>query len=168
MKPLATDEIYMRKKVSFNPPPSGASALVSDLVPLQIHLMTRITRASVERLEFIRALSRPVVAKRGSLLLWDASDIAYGNSSDEPVELSKGLAHTNLLKSLRSDKGSERSDGNRKISGVHDVIIRHGKVTGHNEFKFPGKFGSVGHLLSGSLIGESQIGNIIPQFGLFC
>ncbi|KAF8202636.1 putative asparagine synthase [Mycena galopus ATCC 62051] len=53
MKPFITDEVYRRKKVSFNPPPSGAPAVPSDLVPLQKHLKERITQANVERLGFI-------------------------------------------------------------------------------------------------------------------
>jgi asparagine synthase (glutamine-hydrolysing) len=53
VKPFITEEIYLRKKVPFNPPPqpsapSGAAALV----PLQVHLKARITQDSVERLGF--------------------------------------------------------------------------------------------------------------------
>ncbi|KAF8146358.1 hypothetical protein K438DRAFT_1990828 [Mycena galopus ATCC 62051] len=53
VKPFVTDEIYRRKKVQFNPPLSGRPAVVSDLVPLQIHLKARITQASVEKLRFV-------------------------------------------------------------------------------------------------------------------
>ena len=53
VKPFITEEVYLRKKVPFNPPPSGRPAMASDLVPLQIHFKARITQASVERLGFI-------------------------------------------------------------------------------------------------------------------
>ncbi|KAJ6573455.1 hypothetical protein DFH09DRAFT_1312158 [Mycena vulgaris] len=53
VKPFVAEEIYLRKKISFNPPPSGGPAVASDLVPLQIHLKARITQASVEQLEFV-------------------------------------------------------------------------------------------------------------------
>ncbi|KAF8145640.1 putative asparagine synthase [Mycena galopus ATCC 62051] len=52
VKPFVTDEIYLRRKVAFNPPTSGRPAVPSDLVPLQSHLKARITQASVERLGF--------------------------------------------------------------------------------------------------------------------
>ncbi|KAJ7218397.1 putative asparagine synthase [Mycena pura] len=65
VKPFVTEEVYLRKKVAFNPPPrprpSGAppaSASVAShcqmqqLLPLQTHLKARITQASVQRLGF--------------------------------------------------------------------------------------------------------------------
>jgi asparagine synthase (glutamine-hydrolysing) len=48
-----TEEVFLRKKVQFNPPPSPAPGVVSDLLPLQVHLKARITEASVERLGFV-------------------------------------------------------------------------------------------------------------------
>ncbi|KAF8207441.1 hypothetical protein K438DRAFT_2077706 [Mycena galopus ATCC 62051] len=100
MKPFVTDEVYMRKKVSFNPPPAGAPALASDLVPLQIHLKTRITRASVERLGFI---SWPVVEK------------LFGDYLDKPEFPVQGTLATNidaraLISSCRSAFTSRRTD----------------------------------------------------------
>ncbi|KAF8176883.1 putative asparagine synthase [Mycena galopus ATCC 62051] len=53
VKPFVTEELYFRKKVSFNPPPSGPPAVPSGLLPLQKHLKARITQASVEKLGFI-------------------------------------------------------------------------------------------------------------------
>ncbi|KAJ6483943.1 putative asparagine synthase [Mycena sanguinolenta] len=53
VKPFVTEEIYLRKKNPFNPPPSGPPAVASDLLPLQAHLKARITQASVEQLGFI-------------------------------------------------------------------------------------------------------------------
>lgn len=47
VKPFVTEEIYVRKKISFNPPPRPAA---TGLGPLQVHLSKRITQASVERL----------------------------------------------------------------------------------------------------------------------
>ncbi|KAF8170513.1 putative asparagine synthase [Mycena galopus ATCC 62051] len=52
VKPFVTQELYLRKKVPFNPPPSGPPAVLSDLLPLQKHLKARITQASVEKLGF--------------------------------------------------------------------------------------------------------------------
>ena len=53
VKPFVTEEIYLRKKNAFNPPPSGPPAVASDLLPLQAHLKARITQASVEQLGFV-------------------------------------------------------------------------------------------------------------------
>ncbi|KAF8176868.1 putative asparagine synthase [Mycena galopus ATCC 62051] len=53
VKPFVTEELYLRKKIAFNPPPSGPPAVPSDLLPLQKHLKARITQASVEKLGFI-------------------------------------------------------------------------------------------------------------------
>ncbi|KAF7376896.1 Asparagine synthetase domain-containing protein [Mycena sanguinolenta] len=53
VKPFVTEEIYLRKKNAFNPPPSGPPAVPSDLLPLQAHLKARITQVSVEKLGFI-------------------------------------------------------------------------------------------------------------------
>lgn len=49
VKPFVTDEIYNRKKTYYNPPPRPSSSNNSGLVPLQLHLRKRITRANVER-----------------------------------------------------------------------------------------------------------------------
>ncbi|KAF7376895.1 Asparagine synthetase domain-containing protein [Mycena sanguinolenta] len=53
VKPFVTEEIYLRPKNGFNPPPSGPPAVPSDLLPLQAHLKARITQVNVERLGFI-------------------------------------------------------------------------------------------------------------------
>ncbi|KAJ7151764.1 putative asparagine synthase [Mycena crocata] len=47
VKPFVTEEIYLRRKIPFNPPPRPAA---SELAPLQAHLSKRLTQASVERL----------------------------------------------------------------------------------------------------------------------
>ncbi|KAJ7244903.1 putative asparagine synthase [Mycena rebaudengoi] len=48
VKPFVTEEIYLRKKAPFNPPPQPSAT--SGLVPLQAHLKARITQMNVERL----------------------------------------------------------------------------------------------------------------------
>jgi asparagine synthase (glutamine-hydrolysing) len=53
VKSFVTEEIYLRKKIAFNPPPSPSPAVASGLNPLQIHLKKRITQANVERLGFV-------------------------------------------------------------------------------------------------------------------
>ncbi|KAJ7633527.1 putative asparagine synthase [Mycena polygramma] len=53
VKPFITEEIYLRKKVAFNPPPTPATAVPSALNPLQKHFKARITQASVEKLGFV-------------------------------------------------------------------------------------------------------------------
>ncbi|KAJ7140775.1 putative asparagine synthase [Mycena epipterygia] len=53
VKPFITQELYLRKKVPFNPAPSGRPAPDSGLLPLQTHLKARITQPNVERLGFI-------------------------------------------------------------------------------------------------------------------
>ncbi|KAJ7657336.1 hypothetical protein DFH06DRAFT_460895 [Mycena polygramma] len=53
VKPFVTEEIYLRKKVAFNPLPMPAAAVPSALNPLQKHLKARITQASVEKLGFV-------------------------------------------------------------------------------------------------------------------
>ncbi|KAJ7657352.1 putative asparagine synthase [Mycena polygramma] len=53
VKPFITEEIYLRKKVSYNPPPLPAAASPSALNPLQKHLQARITQADVEKLGFV-------------------------------------------------------------------------------------------------------------------
>ncbi|KAJ7271815.1 hypothetical protein C8J57DRAFT_1064958 [Mycena rebaudengoi] len=52
-KPFITEEVYYRKKVHFNPPPSGPPAVPNTLLPLQKHLKARITQEKVEHLGFI-------------------------------------------------------------------------------------------------------------------
>ncbi|KAJ7633520.1 putative asparagine synthase [Mycena rosella] len=52
-KPFITEEVYHRKKVHFNPPPSGPPAVPNTLLPLQKHLKARITQEKVEHLGFI-------------------------------------------------------------------------------------------------------------------
>ena len=52
VKPFVTEEVYLRKKVSFNPPPAGEPAAASRMLPLQTHLKARITQESVERVGF--------------------------------------------------------------------------------------------------------------------
>ncbi|KAJ6608104.1 hypothetical protein B0H10DRAFT_2439218 [Mycena sp. CBHHK59/15] len=51
VKPFVTEELYLRKKVPFNPPPRPKSA--AGLGPLQTHLKARITQENVERLGFL-------------------------------------------------------------------------------------------------------------------
>ncbi|KAJ7314555.1 hypothetical protein DFH08DRAFT_972607 [Mycena albidolilacea] len=53
VQPFITEEVFLRKKVQFNPPPSPAPGVVSDLLPLQVHLKAHITEASVEQLGFV-------------------------------------------------------------------------------------------------------------------
>ncbi|KAJ7138177.1 putative asparagine synthase [Mycena epipterygia] len=53
VKPFITQEVYIRKKVPFNPAPSRCPAPDSELLPLQTHLHARITQPNVERLGFI-------------------------------------------------------------------------------------------------------------------
>ncbi|KAF7359931.1 Asparagine synthetase domain-containing protein [Mycena venus] len=53
MEPFVTEEVYLRKKVPFNPPPSGPPKVASDQLPLQKHLKARIIQANVERLGFL-------------------------------------------------------------------------------------------------------------------
>jgi len=53
VKPYITEEVYLRKKVSFDPPPSGPPPVASQMLPLQKHLKSRITQETVERLGFI-------------------------------------------------------------------------------------------------------------------
>ncbi|KAF7368151.1 putative asparagine synthase [Mycena venus] len=53
VKPFVTEEMYLRKKAPFNPPPSRRTAGTTDLLPLQVHLKARITQESVERIGFI-------------------------------------------------------------------------------------------------------------------
>ncbi|KAJ6608441.1 putative asparagine synthase [Mycena sp. CBHHK59/15] len=50
VKPFVTEELYLRKKVPFNPPPRRTAT--AGLSPLQEHLRARITQANVERLGF--------------------------------------------------------------------------------------------------------------------
>ncbi|KAJ7214889.1 hypothetical protein GGX14DRAFT_609659 [Mycena pura] len=52
VKPFVTEEVYLRKKVSFNPPPAGEPAVASRMLPLQTNLKARITQESVERVGF--------------------------------------------------------------------------------------------------------------------
>ncbi|KAJ7111716.1 putative asparagine synthase [Mycena epipterygia] len=50
VKPFVTEEIYLRKKIPYNPPPCPTA---SGLIPLQVHLRKRVTQAAVERLGFL-------------------------------------------------------------------------------------------------------------------
>ncbi|KAJ7214900.1 putative asparagine synthase [Mycena pura] len=51
VKPFVTEEVYLRKKVEFRPPPAPSGG--SQMLPLQMHLKARITRESVKRLGFL-------------------------------------------------------------------------------------------------------------------
>ncbi|KAJ7194329.1 putative asparagine synthase [Mycena pura] len=53
VKPFITEEVYLRKKVAFNPPPSGPPPVASQMLPLQMHLKARVTQETVERLGFV-------------------------------------------------------------------------------------------------------------------
>ncbi|KAJ7648533.1 putative asparagine synthase [Mycena rosella] len=50
VKPFVTEEMYLRKKIAFNPPPRPAAT--ASFVPLQLHLSKHITQENVERLGF--------------------------------------------------------------------------------------------------------------------
>ncbi|KAJ7643049.1 putative asparagine synthase [Mycena polygramma] len=53
VKPYVTEELFLRKKLSYNAPPSRRADGDSTLVPLQIHLKERITQENIERLGFL-------------------------------------------------------------------------------------------------------------------
>ncbi|KAJ7622565.1 putative asparagine synthase [Mycena polygramma] len=53
VKPYVTEELFLRKKLSYNAPPSRRADGDSDLVPLQIHLKKRITQENIKRLGFL-------------------------------------------------------------------------------------------------------------------
>ncbi|KAF7349626.1 Asparagine synthetase domain-containing protein [Mycena sanguinolenta] len=53
VKPYVTEEVFLRRKLSYNAPPSRRTRGESLLVPLQAHLKVRITRANVERVGFL-------------------------------------------------------------------------------------------------------------------
>ncbi|KAF7367708.1 Asparagine synthetase domain-containing protein [Mycena sanguinolenta] len=53
VKEFVTEEVYLRKKVPFNPPPATRPAVSPNQVTLQRHLKARVTQASVEKLGFI-------------------------------------------------------------------------------------------------------------------
>ncbi|KAJ7502620.1 putative asparagine synthase [Mycena galericulata] len=50
VKPFVTEELYIRKKIPFNPPPQPTATGI--VTPLQVHLSKRITQVNVERLGF--------------------------------------------------------------------------------------------------------------------
>ncbi|KAJ7443531.1 putative asparagine synthase [Mycena latifolia] len=52
VKPYVTEELFLRRKLSYNAPPSRRDAKESKLVPLQAHLKARITQSNVENLGF--------------------------------------------------------------------------------------------------------------------
>ncbi|KAJ7763330.1 glutamine amidotransferase domain-containing protein [Mycena metata] len=53
VKPYVTEELYARKKLSYNAPPSRRAEGDSRLVPLQQKFKDRITRQTVERIGFL-------------------------------------------------------------------------------------------------------------------
>ncbi|KAJ7457841.1 hypothetical protein FB451DRAFT_992159, partial [Mycena latifolia] len=53
IKPFITEELYVRKKMPSNPPPSDRPSPAADPLPLQVLLKNRITQANIERLGFI-------------------------------------------------------------------------------------------------------------------
>ncbi|KAF7370868.1 Asparagine synthetase domain-containing protein [Mycena sanguinolenta] len=53
VKEFVTEEMYLRKKVPFNPPPAPKASSPNELVPLQAHMKARITQESVEKLGFL-------------------------------------------------------------------------------------------------------------------
>ncbi|KAJ7762636.1 putative asparagine synthase [Mycena metata] len=57
VKPFVTEEIYLRKKEPYNPPPANSASAGSGLMPLQAHLKARITQTSIDRLGFLDWLS---------------------------------------------------------------------------------------------------------------
>ncbi|KAJ6570332.1 putative asparagine synthase [Mycena sp. CBHHK59/15] len=52
VKPYVTEELFLRRKLSYNAPPSRRDEGDLALVPLQAHLKSRITPANVERVGF--------------------------------------------------------------------------------------------------------------------
>ncbi|KAJ7487278.1 putative asparagine synthase [Mycena galericulata] len=52
VKPYVTEELFLRKKLSYNAPPSRRGARDSSPVPLQEHLKARTTQPNVERVGF--------------------------------------------------------------------------------------------------------------------
>ncbi|KAJ6485876.1 putative asparagine synthase [Mycena sanguinolenta] len=52
VKEFVTEEMYLRKKVPFNPPPAPKGS-PNELVPLQAHMKARITQENVEKLGFL-------------------------------------------------------------------------------------------------------------------
>lgn len=52
VKPYVTEELYLRKKLSYNAPPARRNESDSALVPLQEHFKSRITRTNVENVGF--------------------------------------------------------------------------------------------------------------------
>ncbi|KAJ7214631.1 hypothetical protein C8J57DRAFT_968485, partial [Mycena rebaudengoi] len=54
VKPYVTEELFHRKKGSYNAPPSRRTEGELKLVPLQANLKARITRANVERVGFFQ------------------------------------------------------------------------------------------------------------------
>ncbi|KAF8205841.1 asparagine synthase-domain-containing protein [Mycena galopus ATCC 62051] len=53
VKPFVTDEMYLRKKAPFNPPPAPRREGSTGLLPLQAHLKARVTQEKVERIGFV-------------------------------------------------------------------------------------------------------------------
>ncbi|KAK7048545.1 putative asparagine synthase [Favolaschia claudopus] len=52
VKPFVTEEMYLRKKAPFNPPPAPRPKGSTDLLPLQKRLQERVTKEAVDRLGF--------------------------------------------------------------------------------------------------------------------
>ncbi|KAJ6535202.1 putative asparagine synthase [Mycena vulgaris] len=54
VKPFVTEELFLRRKLSYNAPPLRRDKRNSTLVPLQEHLKARINQANVERVGFFK------------------------------------------------------------------------------------------------------------------
>ncbi|KAJ7443533.1 putative asparagine synthase [Mycena latifolia] len=77
VKPYVTEELFLRKKLSYNAPPSLRAQHDSELVPLQAHLKERITQTTVEKVGFFNwslveeklssYLARPTFPANGAL-----------------------------------------------------------------------------------------------------
>ncbi|KAJ7162363.1 putative asparagine synthase [Mycena filopes] len=65
VKPFVTEDVYLRKKVAFNPPPSTRPAVASGLLPLQVHLEARISWPFVrdQLAEYLQARTFPPQGK---------------------------------------------------------------------------------------------------------
>ncbi|KAJ7230050.1 putative asparagine synthase [Mycena pura] len=92
VKPFITEEVYMRKKVAFNPPPAGPPppGASQTLLPLQTHLKARITQASVARLGFV---SWPYIEEQLSAYLASPTFLPNGGIDGRAKLLLNVLSH---------------------------------------------------------------------------
>ena len=92
VKPFITEEVYMRKKVAFNPPPAGPPppGASQTLLPLQTHLKARITQANVARLGFV---SWPYIEEQLSAYLASPTFLPNGGIDGRAKLLLNVLSH---------------------------------------------------------------------------